>query len=98
MAQEFSPRCIDLAYAYSKDDLPFLKQAFRQKAFIYLYWDGVADPVEWYRQVVDIMAGEVLILPSFSFSPKEVDAEDLYRKLHAISREQAAQMKWGYRD
>lgn len=98
VAQEFSPRCIDLAYAYSKDDLPFLKQAFRQKAFIYLYWDGVADPVEWYRQVVDIMAGEVLILPSFSFSPKEVDAEDLYRKLHAIYREQAAQMKWGYRD
>ena len=96
VAQRFSPRCLDLAYTYSKDDLPMLKQAVKQKAFLYLYWDGKTDPVEWYRGVVEIMDGEVLVLPSFSFSPGTVDPEEIYRKLREISREQAARMKWGF--
>lgn len=96
VAGKYSPRCMDLADTYSHGDLPNLKKAFRRKAFIYLYWDGVSEPVQWYRDIVELMDGEVLVVPSFTFSSGDIDPEPMYRRLSAVATEQAARMKWGF--
>jgi hypothetical protein len=81
---------VDLAYDYSKNDLPVFKEAFKGQGIIYLYMP--ADPNE-YRRVMEILAPDVIAIPEVSVSPDQ-DVEGLYKAFLAVSKEYAARMNW----
>jgi hypothetical protein len=92
VAHELSPRTVDLSDAYSHDDLPMFKKSFKQKAFIYLFWTGRKEPVEWYREIMELMAPDVIVVPVFYLGSN--DAEKICRKLRPIAEEYARRMEW----
>ncbi|MEI6916645.1 MAG: uroporphyrinogen decarboxylase family protein, partial [Armatimonadota bacterium] len=95
VAHEFSPRSVDLADAYSRNDLPKFKKSFKQKGFIYLFWTGPDEPVEWYREIMELMAPDVIVVPVFQFGPND-GAEDICTRLRPIAEEYANRMDWGW--
>jgi hypothetical protein len=95
VAHEYSPRAVDLADRYSHADLPKFKGSFKGKGFIYLYWDGGSDPVEWFREVMELMAPDVVVVPVFRFGPQD-GAEEICRRLRPIAEEYAKRMEWGW--
>ncbi|MDP6449350.1 MAG: uroporphyrinogen decarboxylase family protein [Lentisphaeria bacterium] len=95
VAHEYSPRSLDLADNYSYDDLPKFKQSLRGKAFIYLFWDDGRPPVAWYRDIMELMAPDVIVVPVFHLTP-ENDPEGLCCELRKIATEYAARMNWGW--
>jgi uroporphyrinogen-III decarboxylase len=96
VAHELSPRTVDLSDAYSHDDLPMFKKSFKQKAFIYLYWAGRREPVEWFREIMELMAPDVIVVPVFYLGSN--DAEEVCRKLRPIAEEYAQRMEWGWKE
>ena len=59
-------KAVDLAYDYSKNDLPAFKEAFTGKGII--YFGLPADPGE-YRRVMELLAPDVIAIPQVSVSP-----------------------------
>ena len=94
MAHPLSPRSLDLSDQYSHDDLPKFKQSLKGKAFIYLFYCGGKTPVEWYRDVMELLAPDVIVAPVFHVGPRE--AEPLCRELRPIAVEYARRMEWGW--
>lgn len=92
---EYSPRSLDLASPYSDGDLPRLRDSVRGRGFIYLYWDGERDPVEWYRSLMETMAPDVLVVPVVMLAPDR-DPADVCRRMRPISLEYAQRMRWGW--
>jgi len=95
-SQELAPRSLDLASPYSDDDLPCLKTSAKGRGFIYLYWDGERDPVEWYRALMETMAPDVLVVPVVMLSPDQQPG-DTCRRMRPISVEYARRMEWGWK-
>ena len=102
VAHPVSPRSLDLADQYSHDDLPRLKQSLRGRAFIYLSYGGgtltglqAGDPVGWYRDIMELMAPDVIVVPVFTLSPED-EPEKLCGELHPIAVEYARRMDWGF--
>ena len=95
VAHPLSPRSLDLADPYSHDDLPKFKQSLRRKAFIYLFYDGEASPVDWYREIMELMAPAVIVVPVFTLGPQD-QPEALCRDLRAVATEYARRMEWGW--
>jgi uroporphyrinogen-III decarboxylase len=95
VAHQFSARAIDLSDRYSHRDLPELKQSFRKKAFVYLYWDGDTDPVAWYAAIMELMAPDVIVLPVVTVGPDD-EPEEVCRGMRAIATEYAWRMDWGW--
>ena len=92
---EFSPRSLDLASPYSDEDLPRLRESVKGRGFIYLYWDGERDPVEWYRSLMETMAPDVLVVPIVMLTPDR-DPAEICRQMRPISLEYARRMEWGW--
>lgn len=95
VAHSYSPRSVDLSDRYSHADLPKLKQSFRKKAFVYLYWDGGSDPVAWYREIMELMTPDVIVLPIVRLGPQD-GAEEVCQRLRVIAQEYAKRMDWGW--
>lgn len=95
VAPEISPRSVDLSDAYSHNDLPKFKEAFKKKALIYLSWFGGKDPAGWYREIMELMAPDVIVIPTFLFASTD-QPEEICRKLHPIAQEYARRMDWGW--
>jgi len=99
VAHELSPRNLDLSDTYSHDDLPKFKLSLKKKAFIYLFWDNIKghfqDPVAWYRDIMELMAPDVIVVPVFTLAPTD-HPEELCRKLKPIHEEYARRMDWGW--
>jgi hypothetical protein len=95
MAHEISPRNLDLADSYSHKDLGALKHSLKGKGFIYLYWDGSSEPGQWYEDIMDLMAPDVIVVPVLSFHSDE-EASAVFHRLRPISEEYAARMNWGW--
>ena len=99
VAHEFSPRNLDLSDTYSHDDLPKFKVSLKKKAFIYLFWDNVTgrfqDPVAWYREIMELMTPDVIVVPVFTLSPAD-HPEELCQRLRPIHEEYARRMDWGW--
>jgi hypothetical protein len=95
VAHELSPRTVDLSDTYSHADLPRFKESFRRKAFIYLFWDGGTEPVQWFRDIMELMAPDVIVVPVLQVGP-EGDAEGLCARLRPIATEYARRMEWGW--
>jgi uroporphyrinogen-III decarboxylase len=88
-----SPRSLDLSDQYSHGDLPKFKQSLRHKAFIYLFYCGGRKPVEWYRDVMELMAPDVIVVPVVQVGPQE-GPEELCRELQKVATEFARRMDW----
>ena len=97
VAHPLSPRSLDLSDQFSRDDLSKFKQSLRGKALIYLFYCGGKPPVEWYREVMELMAPDVIVVPVFTVGPSD-DPEGLIRKLRMIATEYARRMDWGWRE
>jgi uroporphyrinogen-III decarboxylase len=95
VAQPLSPRSLDLADAYSHADLPKLKQSLRRRAFIYLFYGGGQAPVDWYREVMELMAPDVIVVPVFQVTPQD-RPEALCGELRRVASEYARRMDWGW--
>lgn len=95
MAHEFSPRNLDLSDTYSHGDLGLLKQSLKGKGFIYLFWDGSREPVLWFREIMELMAPDVIVVPILSFHTAE-EASSAFQQLKPIAEEYAARMQWGW--
>jgi uroporphyrinogen-III decarboxylase len=94
VAHRSSPRSLDLSDPFSHSDLPKFKRSLKGKAFIYLFYGGGTEPVEWYREIMELMAPDVIVVPVFYVSPP--DAEPLCRDLHPVAVEYARRMAWGW--
>jgi hypothetical protein len=95
VAHPVSPRSLDLSDQYSHGDLPKLKQSLRGRAFVYLFYCDGVEPVRWYREIMELMAPDVIVVPVYQVSPQD-DPETLIRNLHPIAREYARRMDWGW--
>lgn len=95
VAHAVSPRSLDLFDTYSHADLPRFKRSLRHKAFVYLFYAGGKPPVEWYREIVDLMAPDVIVVPVFSVAVQD-DPEALCRALRPLAVEYARRMDWGW--
>lgn len=85
---------MDLADSYSHADLPLFKQSLRRKAFIYLHGGG-ASPVHWYREIMELMAPDVIVVPIVSAGPADAP-EELCRELQQVAGEYARRMDFGW--
>ncbi len=81
---------VDLAYDYSKDDLPALKEAFKGRGIVYFYMGP--DPAE-YRRIMDVLAPDVIAIPCVSVGPDR-DVKAIYQEFLKVSKEYAARMNW----
>lgn len=95
VAHPCSPRSLDLSDQYSHDDLPQFKHSLRGKAFIYLFYCGGKPPVDWYREIMELMAPDVIVVPVFHVSPQD-HPEALIRELRIVATEYARRMDWGW--
>ncbi len=95
VAHPISPRSLDLSDRYSHDDLPRLKQSLRRKAFIHLFYRGGPDPVAWYRDIMERMAPDLIVVPVLYLSPAEHPRE-ICRELQSVAAEYARRMDWGW--
>jgi hypothetical protein len=95
VAHEYSPRNLDLAYSYSKRDLSKMKVSLKKKAFIYMGPDGDADPVEWFRELMELMAPDVIVVPIIHCRPED-DPTGLWNRLLPVAEEYARRMDWGW--
>jgi hypothetical protein len=95
VAHEYSPRNLDLADAYSHSDLPKFKVSLKRKAFIYLGWDGSGDPVAWYRELIETLAPDVIVVPLWVLKPED-HPEELCQQLRPLAQEYARRMEWGW--
>jgi hypothetical protein len=91
-------RAIDLSYQYSKVDLPRMKKVLKKRAFVYL-GDFPKDPeaaIEAYREIMELMAPDVIVVPHVSLPP-ECQPGEVYRRMRVIATEYARRMDWGWR-
>jgi uroporphyrinogen-III decarboxylase len=95
VAHPVSPRSLDLSDQYSHADLKKFKKSLRRKAFIYLFYCGGKTPVAWYRDIMELMAPDVMVVPVFQVEPQE-QPEALCRDLRPIAVEYARRMDWGW--
>jgi uroporphyrinogen-III decarboxylase len=101
VAHPISPRSLDLSDEYSHADLVKFKRSLKGKAFIYLFYSedsskgGIPSIVDWYRQVMQLMAPDVIVVPVISLSLQD-QPEELCLQLRPIAREYAQRMDWGW--
>ncbi len=93
VAHPLSPRSLDLSDRYSHDDLPEFKKSLRGKAFIYLFYCGGKPPVDWYRDIMELMAPDVIVVPVVQVGPAN-KPEDLCCELRKVATEYAQRMDW----
>lgn len=94
VAHEYSPRCLDLAYTYSRNDLHNLKVSLKKKAFIYMGPEG-RDPVAWFHEIMELMAPDTIVVPIIHIKPED-NPEELCCRLRPIAEEYARRMDWGW--
>jgi len=93
VSQRRNPGCIDLANAFSYNDLPGFKKSLGGRAFVYLNWDCGGDPAQWWKNVADICAPELLVVPQFIFTNAD-DAREAYPGLKKIAQKYAQKLNW----
>jgi uroporphyrinogen-III decarboxylase len=96
IAQPLAPRSLDLSDRYSHNDLPRLKHWLRGRAFIYLFYEAEGSgPVAWYRDIMERMAPDLIVVPVFQFRAED-QPQELCDALREIAREYARRMEWGW--
>jgi hypothetical protein len=88
---------IDLSYMFSKVDLPRMKKVLKKRAFVYLgnFPVDPAEAIEAYRDIMELMAPDVIVVPHLTV-PMKADPGEVYRRMRAIADEYAKRMDWGW--
>ena len=91
------PRSLDLSYPYSKGDLDAIKETCRKQALVYMadFPDRPAEAVEAYRQIMERMAPDVVVIPTLCVTTRD-DVPAIHRRLREIAQEYARRMDWGW--
>jgi hypothetical protein len=91
------PRSLDLSYPYSRGDLDAIKRTCRKRALVYVadFPDCPAEAVEAYRQIMERMAPDVIVIPTVRATTSD-DVPAIHRGLREISTEYARRMDWGW--
>jgi hypothetical protein len=92
-------RCLYLSYQYSKVDLPRMKSALKKRALVYLgdFPLDMEQAIEAYRQIMELMAPDVIVVPQM-LVPLKAQPQEVFRRLRAIAEEYAKRMDWGWSD
>lgn len=92
---------VDLAYEYSKNDLPNFKKPFKQRGIIYLgiNYTSHEQILADYRYIVDTLAPDVIAIPNIIIDERFIDSGEccpgkLYEDLRKVSTEYASRMIW----
>ncbi|MDO8588310.1 MAG: uroporphyrinogen decarboxylase family protein [Armatimonadota bacterium] len=86
-------RAVDLAYDYSKNDLDAFKKAFAREGLIYFGFGGPDFGLADYRQVMEVLAPDVICVPCVTCGPDD-DVKGIYGAYLEISCEYARRMNW----
>ena len=90
-------RSIDLAYPYSKNDLPAIKNECQKKALVYM--GGLppepAEAIEAFRGIMEMMTPDVVVIPHVCVS-LDNDPKQLYHRMRDIGEQYAERMDWGW--
>jgi hypothetical protein len=88
---------IDLSYMFSKGDLPRMKKVLKKRAFAYMgnFPVDPAEAIEAFRQIMELMAPDVIVVPHVTVPLKSQPAE-VHRQLRIIADEYAKRMDWGW--
>ncbi len=97
MSHEPPIRALDLSYMFSRNDLPRMKRVLKKRALVYLgnFPTDAAEAVEAYREIMELMTPDVVVVPHVSVSVKS-DPGEVYRQLRDIADEYAKRMDWGW--
>jgi hypothetical protein len=92
-----APRSLDLSLRYSRVDLPAIKRVCRRRALVYLgeFPARPEEAIETFRQIMETMAPEVVVIPVLAVRPEDRPAE-VYRAMRVIAEEYARRMDWGW--
>ena len=82
---------VNLAYRYSKDDFPALKEPYRHKGVIYIIYDNETpeEALHTYGEVMEILAPDVIAMPIVFIPDESTDVPRLYEQFLSISKEYA---------
>ena len=72
-----------------------MKHSLKKRAFILLNWDGNPDPVDWYREIMELMAPDVIVVPTIFVAPED-GPEEICCRLRPVAEEYARRMDWGW--
>ena len=87
-------RAVDLAYAYSRNDLQAFKSAFRGEGVIYFeFTDTPENNLAEYRRVAEALAPDVIAIPCLTCEPRD-DVVGIYDAFLRVSRDYAARIDW----
>jgi len=87
-------RAVDLAYRFSKGDLPAFRKAFKGRGVIYFEFTGTpAENLADYRHVMESLAPDVIAIPCLTCGPDD-DVRGIYEAFLAVAREYAARIEW----
>lgn len=84
-------RSVNLAYDYSHQDLPALREAFKGRTVLHLDMPG-PDPATTYRAVMEIMTPDVVVIPIVAV--EQAEASQRWGEMLEVAREYAARMDW----
>lgn len=84
---------VDLAYGYSKNDLPAFKKHFKGEGVIYFGFDSGPSGLADYRHVMEVLAPDVIVIPDIACGPDD-DVRGIYQSFLEIAKEYAARMNW----
>ncbi len=90
-------RCLDLAYDYSRADLPIIKRLCPHRAFVILgaFPSDQTTAVATYRELMEQMAPDVIVIPALTVTPAQ-DPPAFYRAMREVADEYAHRMTWGW--
>lgn len=97
MTQREAPMYLDLSERYSRNDLAALKTAIGGRGF--LHWgceqQDIREIVEMYRGYMQLLAPDLLLIPTFTVSSPETGIA-LYDALLPLAQEYASRMEFGF--
>ena len=91
------PRALDLSYRFSQVDLHKIKELCRKRTMVYMsdFNAPAFETVEIYRQIMEQMAPDVIIIPTLSVTTND-EPQEVYCRLREIAGEYAKRMEWGW--
>lgn len=92
---------VDLAYEYSKNDLPKFKKPFKGRGVVYLgtAFESHEQTIAEYRHMMDSLVPDVIAIPSILIEEGAIlsgkcNPQRLYEDLRKMSEEYASKMDW----
>jgi len=85
---------VNLAYKYSRDDFPQLKDTYRGKGVVYIIFDNETpeEALEGWKETMEVLAPDVISIPIVFVAEETADIPHLYDQFLKVGREYARRM------